>query len=621
MRSIVVLLALLVFVHELLLARAGPLTAGEWAYLELAVLAQSMFLAATTAAATLVAPRFALALTGVAFTLPALLYADSLVVLRIDRHLPSVLLLLLDARLEDNRRLLDATGIDVRAIALFVAGLAVLAGVGGWLRGHPLRRVATRASGRRALVAWLVSALALGGLEVGAAHAVPAREWSRFGRAVPQVLGSLGPTTRARASLRASLRPPPPEATVADALAGLQMPAAAPPGDVFFFVVESLRADAIDARTAPAMAALTAEALPIATSVSGGNVTQYGWFSLFAARPPLYWDPDVQPGRGAGAITLRVARRRGWRVEVLASNDLRYMHLDEAILGPGRTLGDDVFDASSTPGTPATHDVRVMTELAARAARPHPPTVFIVSLDATHLPYLWTDAFTPPFQPYAGEGHYMHVQTGLAERLAVLNRYRDSVAFVDSLLGRFVAELRTTGAYDDATLVVAGDHGEEFWEHGLVGHGSEACSVQTHVPLILRLSRTMREAAGAVSPIGLASSIDVWPTLFDAAGVRGDTRVLFDGRSLLHGPAGAALATNQRYWYRPGRFVLDDGAQKVVLQLTDPDHPFRSQEMDVLGVLDETDTPLHEDSTAGECLALVRRAFGPDIDRFFVVRW
>jgi len=86
-----------------------------------------------------------------------------------------------------------------------------------------------------------------------------------------------------------------------------------------------------------------------------------------------------------------------------------------------------------------------------------------VSLDATHLPYLWTDDFTPPFLPYAGEGHYMRAQVDAADRLAVVNRYRDAVAFDDSLIGRFVEGLRAAGTYDDATVVVAGDHGEEFW--------------------------------------------------------------------------------------------------------------------------------------------------------------
>jgi arylsulfatase A-like enzyme len=247
--------------------------------------------------------------------------------------------------------------------------------------------------------------------------------------------------------------------------------------------------------------------------------------------------------------------------------------------------------------------------------------VFIVALDATHLPYLWTDDFKPPFRPYAGPGHYMHVQADPADRLAVVSRYRDAVAFVDALVGRLLAGLRAAGSYDAATVVVAGDHGEEFWEHGLTAHASEVCSAQTHIPLIVRLSKAMRDAGAGASPVRLGSSIDVWPTLLDAAGVRGDTSTLFDGESLLRGPTGAALAVNQAYWRRPGRFVIDDGKEKVVLELTDAEHPFRTQEMLVLDLLDEDDAPTHRGATASEYLTVVRRTFGPDIERFFVTRW
>ncbi len=568
-----------------------------------------------------VAPRLSRPMVGLDLTLPPLLYADALVALRIDRHLPSVLLLMLDARFEDDRRILEATGIDGRAVVLFAVGLMFVAAAGAWLVPRAPRPTWACVRGRRVVETWLVASLALGGLEVGATHTVRTSSWSRFGRSVPQLLGALGPATRAKATFRAALRPLPSEATVADALARAEVPATPAPGDVFFFVVESLRADALDPQTAPAISALATDALPIATAVSGGNVTQYGWFSLFTSRPPLYWERDVPPELRGGAVPLRLARRRGWRIEVLTSNDLGYMHIDESLLGASRSLADDVFDASATPGTPANHDVRVMTELAARAGRPHAPTVFIVSLDATHLPYDWTDDFTPPFQPYAGPSHYMHAQVSPADRLAVVNRYRDSVAFVDSLLGRFVTGLRAAGSYDDATIVVAGDHGEELWEHGLASHGSEACGVQTHIVLVLELSKALRAARDSSRPVRLASSIDVWPTLLDAAGVRGDVSPLFDGKSLLRGPTGAALTTNQRFWYRPGRFVLDDGDAKVVLELTDPDHPFRMQEVDILDLLDEADAPTHEGSTASDYLTLVRGTFGADLDRFFTTRW
>ena len=610
------LLLLLVLVHEVLLAPARPSAVAPGVYVQLVVLAQCVLLAATVSAASAVVPRLARALGALTFALPALLYVDTLVVLRLDRHLPSVIALLLGARVTDDRRLLEATGVDPKAVALLFAGLGALAAGGVWLEAGAarLRSAWTQAqlTRRTPLLIWIVAAAALAGLEAGAAHRVSATTWARFGRSVPLVLGALGPTTHAKASVRAALRPLPSEAAVSEALARLQIPTTSAPGDVFFFVVESLRGDAIDPRVTPAMAALARESIPIGTAVSGGDVTQYGWFSLFRSRPALYWELDSE---GGGAVPLRIAKRRGWRVEVLTSSDLRYMHIDESVLGISRALADDFFDASAEPGTPATRDVQIMNELAVRAARPHAPTVFIVSLDATHLPYLWTDDFDPPLRPYAGPGHYLRVQTDAADRQAVVNRYRDAVAFEDSLLARFLG-----GLHDEATVVVTGDHGEEFWEHGLTAHASEVCGAQTHTALIMALSTAMRDGV-APPAVSLASAVDVWPTILDAAGVRGDTSSLFDGRSLLRGPSGAAVAVHQAYWQRPGRFALDDGTQRALLELADPDHPFRSQEVLVLDLLDENDAPTLQGATATQYVAAIRRTFGPDIERTFVTRW
>lgn len=585
------------------------------------VIAQCALLASAVAALWALAPaRVSSWVAGLALAVPPLLYADALVLLRIDRHLPAVAALLMNAHVDDNRRLLEATGVDPRVLAVFLAGIAAAVAGGVWLD----RRIAPPDFGpeqtprRWLLGVAVVSLLVTATLEAESPRVVRSTTWTRFARAVPQLLEALGPAPRALASIRVALRPLPSPPEVDRRLAALVMPSEPPPGDVLFFVLESLRADAVSPSTTPAMSRLRDDGLRIDAAVSGGNVTQYGWYALFTSRPALYWP---SPDDTSGAIPLRIAHARGWRIEVLTANDPAYMHLDETIFGTSRRLADAWFDASQDPVSPAERDDQVVRELSTRVARPHPPTVFVVALDATHLPYTWAPSFSPPFVPYAGPRHYVRVQTAMSERAAVANRYRDAVAYEDSLVGRVVDGLRAQGVYDDTTLVVAGDHGEEFWEHGLVSHGSEPCGIQTRVPLLLKPSRAMRAAGDWSSPRPLASGMDVWPTLLDAAGVRGDLAALLVGSSLLRGPIAAAPSANQRYWYRPGRFVLDDGRRKVELEMRDPDDPFEMQDMDVLGFRDATDAPTDEGLTASAYVSLLRERFGPSLDRFLVVRW
>ncbi|MSR45799.1 MAG: hypothetical protein EXS13_01810 [Planctomycetes bacterium] len=71
-----------------------------------------------------------------------------------------------------------------------------------------------------------------------------------------------------------------------------------------------------------------------------------------------------------------------------------------------------------------------------------------------------------------------------AARLRAL--YAGTVAQVDhELIGRLQALLEQLGIADETLLCVVADHGEEFGEHGNVGHGHELWSESTRVPWIL----------------------------------------------------------------------------------------------------------------------------------------
>jgi len=85
----------------------------------------------------------------------------------------------------------------------------------------------------------------------------------------------------------------------------------------------------------------------------------------------------------------------------------------------------------------------------------------------------------------------------LHERL--VTAYDDSIRYTDA----FFARLRET--LDDAVIVVHGDHGEAFGEHGTYGHEPYLYEEQIHVPLVLDglPARTIAD------PVSLASLPDL----------------------------------------------------------------------------------------------------------------
>jgi arylsulfatase A-like enzyme len=104
--------------------------------------------------------------------------------------------------------------------------------------------------------------------------------------------------------------------------------------------------------------------------------------------------------------------------------------------------------------------------------------------------------------------------------------YDGAAAYADALLGAFLDSLKASGAYDDAIIVVFGDHGEALGEDGRFGHGQSLADASLHVPLIIRApGRAPRRVS---EPVAL---LDVMPTVLELTGATAPAGVL--GHSLV----------------------------------------------------------------------------------------
>jgi arylsulfatase A-like enzyme len=139
--------------------------------------------------------------------------------------------------------------------------------------------------------------------------------------------------------------------------------------------------------------------------------------------------------------------------------------------------------------------------------------------------FLWVHYYDPH---YAYEPHPEIPAFG-ADRVAL---YDGELAYTDLHIGRLLDELRARGLYDKTVIVVTGDHGEGFGEHGVELHGYHLYAPQTKVPLLIRVPGLAPRRA--VTPAGHA---DILPTLVDLAGGAATPEMM--GRSLVDVLAGA----------------------------------------------------------------------------------
>ncbi len=102
------------------------------------------------------------------------------------------------------------------------------------------------------------------------------------------------------------------------------------------------------------------------------------------------------------------------------------------------------------------------------------------------------------------------------DKLRIEALYDNEVTYNDRYLGDLLVYLQTKGMLDDTLIVVTGDHGDEFWDHGSCGHGSGVYQDLVWVPLIFRLPGLFPQGRRIEVE---ADGVDIMPTLLDAAGV------------------------------------------------------------------------------------------------------
>ncbi|MHC5210343.1 MAG: sulfatase-like hydrolase/transferase [Planctomycetota bacterium] len=96
-------------------------------------------------------------------------------------------------------------------------------------------------------------------------------------------------------------------------------------------------------------------------------------------------------------------------------------------------------------------------------------------------------------------------------------RYLGEIAWFDHQLGELLAGIERLGLDDSTIIVLTADHGEEFMEHGLYGHGSNLHDETLHVPLIVRAPEDLRlrwprgtRVAGVAGTTSLYASVLAW---------------------------------------------------------------------------------------------------------------
>jgi arylsulfatase A-like enzyme len=162
--------------------------------------------------------------------------------------------------------------------------------------------------------------------------------------------------------------------------------------------------------------------------------------------------------------------------------------------------------------------------------------------DQTILPNVehWLDTRAADRRPFlltlvSNVGHYPYdlppgfERHAYASRNDLHQRYLNCVHYLDGYVHDVVTALRERNLLENTVLVVLGDHGEEFYDHGTFVRGQTLFEESLHIPMLIRLPQAANRT-GRIA--GLRQQIDVLPTIVDALGLELHDNVL-PGRSIL----------------------------------------------------------------------------------------
>ncbi len=289
-----------------------------------------------------------------------------------------------------------------------------------------------------------------------------------------------------------------------------QVPAAPPRmtrrPNILILVAESFRSDIVGVDHTPRLAKFAGAHATVRSKHhdAGCHVTEFGVFGLLYGLNAYHYSMFMNSR--TPSYPLGVLKANGYELVGAAASRLSEWNYADFLF--------DDFDQYKQFASGCAHDDdRAMVEWITRWSQdrdPERPALLFVFFNSTHHNYVYPPEFEK-HTPVLPNDHNYFVETDRLKdkRDLIFNRYLNSVAYVDHLAGKVLDAFHSEIESGDMIVLFTGDHGEEFWEQGLLGHSATRfVNERTRVPLILALPHVD-------TTVTISSHADIMPTILD----------------------------------------------------------------------------------------------------------
>lgn len=256
---------------------------------------------------------------------------------------------------------------------------------------------------------------------------------------------------------------------------------------------------------------------------SGGNGTRPGMFSMFYAVYANLWEQFLDSNRPP--VFFEWLRESNYQMRASTSAKFTYPEFDRTVFAMLENSEMEEINSRLSPPERDKTGVDKMLEFIKKRDTSRPFFAFHF-FEGTHAPYTF-DPDKAPFKPVLENLSYLKMSED--DREPVLNRARNAAYNVDLQIGRVLNWLVENGMLENTIVIITGDHGEEFYEHGHLGHNSTYVDEQICPPLVMHLPGV---PAGKYER--LSQHTDIVPTLARFLGRVGDPQLYSVGNDLLN---------------------------------------------------------------------------------------
>ncbi|ROH85922.1 DUF229 domain-containing protein [Pseudomethylobacillus aquaticus] len=326
--------------------------------------------------------------------------------------------------------------------------------------------------------------------------------------------------------------------------------------NIVWLTSESWRADMLNPQVMPATSTFASKAQRFNHHFSGGNGTRMGVFSMFTGLPGNYWFPFKEDQRSAAL--LDVLQQQHYQMRLFTSADFSYPEFDRALFSkvPASQLKANGYSGLAGWQNDRQNVTDMLEFIDQRD--PQRPFFSFMFFESPHARY-----YFPPEsairKPYRDDINYATLSRKelRADMGLIKNRYVNAVHHLDSQFARVFEHLEQKGLLETTIVVVVGDHGEEFMEHGFWGHNSTFVDEQIRTPLLVYLPGKKGQTHEHMT-----SHMDIVPTLMPLLGVNNPVADYALGQNL--------LKADRQYTYVSdwNRIAYVDANAKMVMNVT-----------------------------------------------------